>query len=143
MQIVAASVGVALAAIGVLHLVWAVSPWPLATRADLARTVVGRPDGDLPIRIFAPATVAVAVALVAAGYLVAVEGDLVSSRLPDTLVTVGALGVALVLLARGVWGVIESGFGLGEHPASYRKMDLTLYSPLCVVLGVLTVVVAL
>jgi hypothetical protein len=134
-QVVAFITGLVLAAIGVLHLVWLFSPWPLATHEALARTVVGRPAGDLPLAFFRPATVAVALALALAGYLVAVEGGVLASGLSEGLVNLGTLGVAVVLLARGALGLIQSGLRVGDAPASYRRLDLAVYSPLCLMLG--------
>jgi Protein of unknown function (DUF3995) len=144
MQIVALVTGLALALIGVLHLVWAVTPWPLGTREDFARTLGGRPDGDLPpMALFVPATVAVALALVGGAYLVAVEGGALTTWLPDRLGTFGSWAVAVVLGARGAWGLAESGLRLSDSPASYRRLDLAVYSPLCLLLGVLAALVAL
>lgn len=132
----------ALAAIGVLHAVWAFTPWPLATREGLARDVVGRPSGELP-PIFTPLTFLVAGLLGAAAYLVLVRSGALSSGLPDRLVELGTWGVAIVLLARGGWGLVESGSGLGDAPASYRSLDLRIYSPLCLTLGGLVALMAL
>ncbi len=143
MPVVTAVVVTALLAIAALHAVWIVSPWPLATPADLARDVVGRSDGSLPRALFVPATLGVVAALVAAAWLVAVDGDLLSAPLSDRVVELGAWGVAAVLLGRGGFGLVESGLRLGDHPASYRRLDLRFYSPLCLVLGALTAVVAL
>jgi Protein of unknown function (DUF3995) len=143
-QIIALVTGLALALIGVLHLVWTVTPWPLATREEFARTLGGRPDGDLPPpALFVPATVAVAIALVGAAYLVAVDGGALTTWLPDRLGNLGAWAVAAVLCARGVWGLTESGLGLSNSPASFRRLDLVVYSPLCLFLGALATLVAL
>lgn len=91
--------GFVLAMIGVLHLVWTVSLWPFATRAELVeRAIAGWPDGDLPPpSFFVPVTIAVAVGLLPGGYFVAVEGGALTSGLPDPLVTVGTWAVAAVL----------------------------------------------
>ncbi|MCD0447536.1 DUF3995 domain-containing protein [Glycomyces sp. A-F 0318] len=143
MAILAATTGVVLVLIGALHVVWAFSPWPLATREALARNVVGRPDGTLPLGFFVPASFAVAAALAAAAYLVAAAADVLPAVLPDVLVTVGVWGVAAVLLGRGVWGLAESGLRLGAAPATYRRLDLRYYSPLCLALGASAAAVAL
>lgn len=62
--------GLALAVITVCHLVWVVTPWPLATCEDLARNAVGRADGSLPLGFFVSASIGVAVPLGFASYLV-------------------------------------------------------------------------
>lgn len=141
MSALTAVVVAALLAIAVLHAVWLFSPWPLATPADLARDVVGRSDGSLPRRLFVPATVGVVVALALAAFLVGAHGGLLDPP-SESLARVGTWGVAAVLLGRGAYGLLESGARLGDHPASYRRLDLRFYSPLCLVLGGLTAVVA-
>ncbi|MCC3765929.1 DUF3995 domain-containing protein [Glycomyces sp. TRM65418] len=143
MEIIAAVTGAALALIGALHVVWAFSPWPLATREALARNVVGRSDGSLPLGFFVPASLAVAVALAAAAYLVAAEGGVLRGALPEVLVTAGVWGVAAVLLGRGAWGLVESGLRRGDAPEAYRRLDLRCYSPLCLALGTSAAAVAL
>lgn len=133
----------ALMLIGLLHLVWAFVAWPFATREDFARTVVGRPNGDLVEAVFAPMSVGVAIALAVAAYLVGVQAELWSSPLVGWLTETGAWAVAAVLVLRAVAGFVESGARLGDRPEQYRRNDLTIYSPLCLGLGLLVVVVTL
>lgn len=135
--------GLALAVIAVFHVVWVVTPWPLATREDLARNVVGRADGRLPLGFFVPASIGVAVALGFASYLVAAQAGALTTALSGDLVRLGTWVVAAVLLGRGAWGTLESSLQLGDAPASYRRLDLMIYSPLCLVLGGLAALVAL
>ena len=132
--------GFALAVIGAFHVSWVRSPWPCGSRQELARNVVGRPDGDLP-PIFAPLSILVAAMLGVAAHLVAAKADLVPAGLPDGLVSAGAWGVAAVLFVRGVAGLVQSGLELGDAPARYRSLDLRVYSPLCLALAALIVVV--
>ena len=141
MSAVAGSVaGIALAVIGGFHVWWARWAWPCASRQELARNVVGRPDGDLP-PIYAPLSILVAAMLGAAAHLVAAKADLVPAGLPDGVVSAGAWGVAAVLFVRGVAGFVQSGFELGDAPVRYRSLDLRLYSPLCLALASLIVLV--
>ncbi|MDQ6525322.1 DUF3995 domain-containing protein [Nocardioides sp. LHD-245] len=143
MPVLAAAIGAALLAIAALHLTWAVTPWPLPTVADLARDVVGRSDGSLRRAVFVPATVAVAAALTVAAWLVALHGEVLSSPLSDDITRAGTWGVAIVLLGRGALGLAEAGSGRGDRPPSYRRLNLRIYSPLCLVLGAATATVAL
>ncbi|MGW5054105.1 DUF3995 domain-containing protein [Actinokineospora sp. NPDC004072] len=135
MVVVAGIAAVALLLIALLHLVWLVSPWPLRSREELARRVVGVEPDRLPS---AGLTVVVAVLLVLAAYLVAARGGLVGAPGPDWLVAVGAGGVAVVLLARGVSGLVGSRGGRTE----FARWDLRLYSPLSLGLGALAAAVA-
>jgi hypothetical protein len=138
-QVAAALAGVALLAIGLLHAAWVLTPWPCASRAELARNVVGRPGGDLP-PVFAPLSLLVAVLLGAAALLVTGTADLVPDGLPDGLVALGAGGVAGVLTLRGVAGLVQSGLRLVDAPERYRQLDLRVYSPLCLALAALVLI---
>lgn len=124
-----------LAAVEALHAIWTVSPWPPATRADFARTVVGVTETDLP-----PAGPTVAAALGTVAYLVAAQARLVPLAAPPRLIPLGAWAVAGVMLARGAAGLPSS--GLTGRPTDYTSWDLALYSPLCLALGGLAVCVA-
>jgi len=141
MSAAAGSVAVAaLLVIGAFHVLWVRSSWPFATRQEFGRNLVGRPDGDLPTT-FARQSLGVAALLVAAAFLVAAKADLVPGGIPVGLITVGAWGVAAVLSVRGIAGLVQSGLELGEVPARYRHLDLRVYSPLCLALATLIVVV--
>ncbi|MFF3326349.1 DUF3995 domain-containing protein [Streptomyces sp. NPDC002889] len=128
---------VGLGAVGALHGIWTFSPWPLASRAEFARTVVGVAEADLPTPEL---TAAVAAALGAASYVIAARADLVPQVRPRRLVRQGVWGVAGVLLLRGSIGLVSS--ALTSRPTDFTRWDLALYSPLCLALGGLTAYVA-
>ncbi|MEV6523640.1 DUF3995 domain-containing protein [Longispora sp. NPDC051575] len=130
---------VALALVAALHVVWAFSPWPLASRADFARLVVGVPEDGLPSR---PLTLLVAGLIAAAGYVVAARAALLPEVGPSWVVEVGAFVVAGVLGLRGAAGLVSSGMRGGAAP-DFDRLDLRYYSPLCLVLAGLTLWVAL
>jgi hypothetical protein len=132
--------GATLLVIGAFHIWWVRSPWPCATREDLARNVVGRPEGDLP-PVFAPLSILVGSLLGVAAHLVAAKADVIPAGLPDPLVSVGAWCVAGVLVVRGAAGLVQSRLELGDAPARYRTLDVRVYSPLCLALAALIVVV--
>ncbi|HET9654995.1 MAG TPA: DUF3995 domain-containing protein [Kineosporiaceae bacterium] len=128
-----------LAAIGVLHAVWSVTPWPLADRESFARVVVGVPVEQSPSPGLA---LMVAGLLVAAGYLVA-SGGLPALRIgPRWVLVAGRYVVAGVLLLRGAGGVVLDLAGSPAAPADFVRFDLMLYSPLCLALGTGASVVA-
>ncbi|MFD9484984.1 DUF3995 domain-containing protein [Streptomyces sp. NPDC059991] len=133
----AAAVG--LGAAGALHGIWTFSAWPLASRAEIARTVVGVAEADLPTPEL---TAAVAAALGAASYLIAARAGLVPQVRPRRLVRHGVWGVAGVLLLRGTAGLVSSGLTPTSRPPEFIRWDLALYSPLCLTLGGLTAYVA-
>lgn len=142
-ELTAAVAGVVLAAIGVLHVMWAGTSWPLSDRGEFAVKVVGRPMGEALPRVFATLAVAVGGLLVAAGYLVAARAGLLPDPVGGRWTTAGVWAVAGVLLVRGGYGLAESGLRLGVAEAAYRRLDLRVYSPLCLLLGGMTAAVAL
>lgn len=121
--------------IGALHVAWLFSPWPFRSREELARRAVGVPVDKLPPRGL---TFAVAVLLGLAGYLVVGRADLVGTPGPSWVPVVGTAGVAAVLLLRGVGGLVVS----YQRSTDFARMDLLLYSPLCLVLAACSAVVA-
>lgn len=125
-----------LALVGALHVVWMFSPWPVRTREEFARKVVGVESEDLPSR---PLTALVALALAAAAYLVAARAGLVAVIGPDWGVPVGTAVVAGVLLLRGLAGFATS----ARKDTEFAYWDLRVYAPLCVVLGGACLAVAL
>ncbi len=129
--------------IGVLHALWAFSPWPFGTWTKFARTVLGATDGQVPASL-PPFSVAVAVLLFAAAYIVLGRAKLMPEPGPKWIFRAGVWVVGLVLLVRGtVGGLVPSALGLGGAPDSYTRADLLIYSPLCIVLGGIAIVVAL
>lgn len=125
---------VTLAGIGVLHAVWAFSPWPFDERATFSDAVVGVPVAEAPS---APMTLGVAVLLAAAAALVAVRGGLTRGVGPAWMWRWGTWTVAGVLLLRGLGGLLASALQLGTWAQSqtFQRLDLLVYSPLCLVLG--------
>lgn len=130
---------VGLAVVGLFHFLWAFSPWPLANWSDFALVVLGAPDAKVPA-LLPPASVAVALGLLAAAYLVSARTALVSMAGPQWVYRFGVWAVAVIMLTRAtLLGFIPSGLDLIGSPHVYIKWDLWLYSPVCLVLGVLLV----
>ncbi|MFJ6616299.1 DUF3995 domain-containing protein [Kitasatospora sp. NPDC091335] len=123
-------VAAALAATGVLHAVWAVTPWPFGSAEEFADSVVGQGDGVPP----AAACLAVAGALGAGAYLVGSEAGVLPAVGPRRLRRAGVRTVAGVLLARGVAGPVLFG-RVDERSERFRRLNARYYSPLCVALG--------
>jgi hypothetical protein len=121
--------------VGVLHVVWMFSPWPLRTREEFARRVVDVPVEKLPTPGM---TGVVAVLLGIAGYLVVARVELVAVAGPGWLPAVGTGGVALVLLLRGAGGLVMS----SRRSTEFARLDRRYYSPLCLVLALSCATVA-
>ncbi|WP_433273614.1 DUF3995 domain-containing protein [Actinosynnema sp. CS-041913] len=135
MTVLALLTALVLAAVGALHVVWMFSPWPLRTREEFASRVVGVPADRLP----SPGLTAVPALLLAlAAYLVVGRADLVAVPGPEWPAVVGTAGVAAVLLLRGVGGLVAS----AGKKTEFARLDLRIYSPLCIALSAATASVA-
>ncbi|MFD4656360.1 DUF3995 domain-containing protein [Kitasatospora sp. NPDC058444] len=129
-RVVGGAVSAALAAVGALHAVWVVTPWPLRSPEEFADVVVGTGDGVPP----AGACLAVAGLLGAASCLVGAEAGVLPRVGPPAVRRAGVLAVAGVLLARGVAGPVVFG-RVSERTERFRRLNLRYYSPLCAALG--------
>lgn len=124
---------VALLAIGALHTVWATgSAWPARSRAELADCVLSRAT-----TVPGPAAcLSVGIGLASAAALVQARtraaGPL--AGLPSGMVDLGVDVAGGVLALRGLGGLATSTFG-GRGGRRYRRLDLLLYSPLCLALA--------
>lgn len=126
-------VAAVLAATGALHVLWTFSTWPLPDQESFARTVVGVEPSQSP----SPgATLAVAAALFAAAYLVAVGSGVVTEVGPAWAHRAGEWTVSIVLLFRGGGGLLSDVIAMvGRDSTTFTRWDIVVYSPLCVALG--------
>lgn len=143
MTTIAALTALALVSIGILHALWPLTPWPFATRLEMARTTMAWEADEPPGRWFAPACLAVALLLVAGAAVLLVRAGTWSSPLPSWVAVWGAWVLALVLLGRGVWGVVNPSEGSPTCPPAYRRLNRRVYGPLCLILGALSATVAM
>ena len=117
----AAIAALGLAAIAAIHVFWGMGGrWPAHDDASLAKTVIGSPR-------MAPAwaCLAVACALAAAAVIIVARPG-----------RIFVYGIAAVLLARGFVGMVEH--RLRAVSDRYARLNVTLYSPLALVLGAAT-----
>ena len=137
----ALAAGAGLGSAAAVHAAWALgSTWPAADRGDLADLVVG--TTEFPSN---PATWGVTALLGSATMVVLGRADLlgpIGRRIPRRLLVWGATTVAAVLLLRGAFGVVDSGLVIAHRAGRFHLWDARLYSPLCLLLGALTAVVA-
>jgi Protein of unknown function (DUF3995) len=131
-----------LLAIAALHVYWAFGGhWPGVDGESLARTVVGGPPG---MRMQPPwSCLAVAVLLTVASGLLFANRGLLELGLPRELARVGAFGVATVLLGRGSYGFFDLRMRPSIQGSRYARLNLAIYSPLCLALGTLALISAL
>ena len=131
-RVVSVAGAVVLGALAVLHGIWAFSPWPLGSRARYAEVVVGVPERDLPSTA---ATLGVAGLLTLAARLVLMRAGVVAPAGPSWAPRWGVRVLAAALLLRAAAGFVVSGSGRSKSPAAFRRLDLAVYSPLCLALG--------
>jgi Protein of unknown function (DUF3995) len=120
------------AAAGV-HAAWAVgSSWPAQNRVELAELVVGTPTFPSAAATWG----VVGLCLTGAALVLAQINDLSSLRRRAPRAVKAAVGVlAAGLLIRGVGGLVVSGGELVDATENFRRWDLILYSPVCIILG--------
>jgi hypothetical protein len=128
--------------IGLLQVAWGLNltTWPLPDKRSLAETVVNVPVEQLP-----PGwtTVGLGALIAAGGVVVLGRIGIFGRRLPRWPFTFGIWIVAAGLLARGFNGLSESGLFISSAPAGYAHWDAALYSPLCLFLGLLCLLIAI
>lgn len=131
-----AAIGAAavLAALGLLHLVWAAGlPWPLPNRTALALTVVGDAKQRMPGR---GATIVVAGLLLFASLWVLSLRGVVVPELPAGPVRASITwGMVAVFALRGVGGFMEVRLRPSIIGTPYLRWSLRLYSPLSAALA--------
>ncbi|MEC9342428.1 MAG: DUF3995 domain-containing protein [Pseudomonadota bacterium] len=130
-----------LSGLAALHFYWAMGGlWPGIDEKSLARRVVGSPAvRRMPSR---PVTVVVAGLLALAALWPLMWTALIPYPLPQALVWLGMIGLAIVFLGRGIAGytpVFRAHFP--EEP--FASLDRRYYSPLCLAIGALFVLLIL
>ncbi|MGK2948886.1 MAG: DUF3995 domain-containing protein [Acidimicrobiales bacterium] len=120
---------IVLAGGAIVHGLWARgSTWPVASREELADLVVGRRPMPGPL---ACATVSTALAGAAA---VTAHSSMTGRSKPGRWTRAAATAVSGVLLVRGIGGAVVDA---GNVAPEFRRWNRRLFSPLCVVLGLL------
>ena len=123
-QICTRTTTAALAAISALHVAWGRgSTFPFATRTQLNNAVIGRQVAPSPM-----ACNTVAVALAGAAIVTSH-----ASRNGGPIARAGASIVAVVLAARACVGFAGRTHRIvpGSDSATFRRLDRSIYSPLC------------
>ena len=117
-----------------LHALWGMKIyWPAASEASLARSVVG---AERITQMPSPAACFVVAAfLLAITVLVLVlQGSLRFAWLPNWITIICGFGAASVFLLRGIVGFLP--FWARATPEQpFRSYDFWVYSPLCIALG--------
>lgn len=122
-------------AIGALHFIWAFSPWPLKDKVSFTKAVLGNESGVMP----PPALSAlVGVALLGGAVITLMTHESIPGIGPEWLRIAGSYGLGVVLLGRGVGGYAMA---RGADP-EFQRLNAQVYSPLCIVLGLMSVAVA-
>lgn len=141
MMALSAIVALLLFAIAALHAYWGFGGvWPGTDAASCAKTIAGfRGVNTMP----GPgASLAVTAALAVAALIALVRGGWLLPPLPGALFALGALGAALVFLGRGIAGFTPAWRRITpEQP--FARLDVRYYSPLCLLIGLALLLLAL
>ena len=133
MTLIAPPMSVVLLLLALLHGYWGLGGvWPARDGRSLARTVAG--FAGIERMPPAAASLAVAVALLAACLWPLMLAAEVGGGLPDWLVGLGGLGLAFVFTVRGILGYLP-GWRRRTPEQPFARLDPLLYSPLCLLLG--------
>jgi hypothetical protein len=128
------AVAIALLAAGALHAAWGLGlSWPGTDSVSLANKVVGRSTFPSSFDCFA-----VAGLLTFGAALMGARTRLHSPRgknLPAPLIDIGVMTMATVMALRGAGGLIGSATNLLTTTEEFRRLNLVLYSPLCIALS--------
>ncbi len=127
---------IVLIALGLLHVYWAIGGYfPGKDASSLAQTVVGgQADMNMPSAL---ACLLVASLLFIAAWVVLVVGGITLPVLSLELHTQAAYGLCAVLFLRGIVGFFDARLRPEIKGSPYEKLNLTLYSPLCLTLAAL------
>ncbi|WP_231626720.1 DUF3995 domain-containing protein [Streptomyces apocyni] len=131
----AAALTLTLVVIGVFHFIWAFTPWPWDDPVTFTKTIAGTDDGVMPPTL---ASVLVGVALIGSGVLTLMVNDTIPGIGPNWLQLTGLFTFAVVMFARGTGGYLMNSGAAAE----FQRWNSTVYSPLCLVLCLLSLVVA-
>ena len=125
---------IVLAGVGALHGAWGagVTTWPGTDLQSLAGKVVG--GSVFPSQ---GACFVVAALLGTASGLVVLRGRVTDPK-TFVLAHLGTKTVGVVLVLRGAVGLLVSSSGLFKETLEFRRANLLLYSPLCLVLSAAT-----
>lgn len=131
MKTLSLSLFILLCAIAALHAYWGLGGlWPGSTEQELIDTVVGVPG--MTEMFSGPVTFAVAGLIFAAG-LVALSARAMPFG-PAWFARLGTAVLTVIFLGRGIMGYVTPRLGI-EQSEPFQTLDLWLYSPLCLAIG--------
>lgn len=118
--------------------------WLLGGKWGLAAAIPTKADGQPLFRPGPVATLAVAVGLLLMGLIVLVRGGLIQfDWLPGRVGEWSAWAIAAIFLLRAVGDFRYVGFFKKEKGTLFSRMDARCFSPLCLAIGLLAVLLAL
>jgi hypothetical protein len=127
-----------LGGIGMAHLAWA-----FGRRPSGGAFIPTRPDGTPVLAPGRGITLVVAALLFLAAFLLLQRGGVGVALLPERIQLIGAAGVAVVLLLRGIGDFRYVGLFKCERDTPFGRMDSRYYTPLVLALSLLAGFVAL
>ena len=133
MDWIAIALALILFVVAAIHLSWALgSTWPVNDPESLSAAVVGTPEATKMPSAGLTFVVALMIAAAALWPLLWQALAPYPHWVPQTLVWLGMWCLAIVFLVRGVGGFLPMA---GKTIEPFRRLNRTIYSPLCIVLG--------
>jgi hypothetical protein len=134
MTLIAILAAAILFSISVLHFYWAFGGhWPGTDANSLAQTVVGG-AGNTPMPSSLACTV-VAVGLLMAAWITLAAQDIAPPVFSGAVNRVAAFALATALGLRGAGGFLETRLRPEIQGSPYARLNVRLYSPLCLMLA--------
>lgn len=134
-----------LTALSLLHVYWAAGGRLDSDIVIPKRTLQSVAHGPVQVQAFKPSrrdTLLVAAALACAAALVALHAGLLAPPVRHWLLQVALGLIAVAFLARAVGDFRLVGFFKPDNGSAFASWDTWLYSPLCVLMGSATAIVA-
>jgi hypothetical protein len=135
---VALGLAAAFVSLAIVHIVWATG-----TKAEGFAAVPTRPDGRPLFRPGPAVTVAVAVLLLLAAFIVLGDTGILAPIGPPVLYHIGTWVIGAVFLMRTIGDFRYVGLFKRERGSRFARLDTRIYTPLCGALAIGAFVVAL
>lgn len=117
--------------------------WGFGGKSGQTSAVPTIKNGD---KLFSPGILscfAVAFGLSAFGICSLIKADLLSTGLPNWLITFAVWGISLIFILRAIGEFKYVGFFKKIKNTKFAEIDAKFYSPLCLLIGTLAMVLAL
>ena len=117
--------------------------WSFGGKNGMDAMVPQRADGT---NLFNPgffASIFVALGLLSFALYVLIKINLLNIHLPDWILKYGLMAISIIFILRGIGDFRYVGFFARANSSQFTKMDKKYYSPLCLLIGFLSLTIEL